>query len=257
MTRAAAWAGRAAAPMVAVTLVLAVVAAALAGCGASPTKLGPSGIDELTIPTPSPEPADFTGRATNPWFPLEAGTRWTYRQETSAASRTVVAEVMPHEKEIAGVATTPVRWQVRTQGSRRTAMVRWYAVDRDGNVWWFGQRVDPHAPTLDPLATASFQAGRDGAQAGLILSAVPRDGDGYLNARQPHVVERRSTVLSLTGSVVTPTQKFRDVVVTHDLSALDPLHTVQSYFARGIGLVAQQDAASVSTSLALLGVRRG
>ena len=252
MTRAAAWAVRAAAPLVA----LAVVWAALAGCGASPTKLGPTGIDELTIPTPSPDAADFTGDAANPWFPLLAGTRWTYRQDTPTGSRAVVAEVLPGHRDIAGVGTTAVRWGARSHGSFRTVMVRWYAVDRSGNVWWFGQRLAPRGPPLDRLATRSFQAGRHGAEAGLVLSAVPRVGDGYLNAQQPHVVERRSTVLSLTGTVATSTGTYKDTVITHDLSDLDPLHTVQTYFARDIGMVAQQDTTATSTSLALVRVRR-
>ncbi len=253
MTRTAAWAVRVAAPMVA----LSVVSAALAGCGAAPAKLGPTGIDELTIPTPRPDAADFTGHATNPWFPLLAGTRWTYRQDTPTGSRRVVAEVLPGQRDIAGVGTTAVRWSLRSHGSLRTAMVRWYAVDRAGNVWWFGQRVAAHGPPLDSLATRSFQAGRRGAEAGLVLSAVPRVGDGYLNAQQPQVVERRSTVLSLTGTVATPTRTYHDAVITRDLSALDPLHTVQTYFARGIGMVAQRDTAVTSTSLGLRRVRRG
>ena len=252
MTRAAAWAARAAAAMVAVTT----VSAALTGCGASPAKLGPTGIDELTIPTPSPDPADFSGNATNAWFPLEAGTRWTYQQETPTGERRVLAEVLPDQKDILGVGTTPVRWQVRSKGSWRTAMVRWYAVDRDGNVWWFGQQVAPHGPPLDPLATTSFQAGRHGAEAGLILSSVPREGDGYLNGHEPRVVDRRSTVLSLTGNVATPSETFHDTVVTRDLSSLDPLHTVQSFFARDFGMVAQEDTGSSSSSLALVRLRR-
>src|SRR5690242_20252119 len=139
MTRAAAWAARAAAPMLALTI----VSATLTGCGASPAKVGPTGIDELTIPTPSPDPADFAGDATNPWFPLTPGMQWTYRQRGATFQRNVLAEVAAGHKEIEGVATTPVRWQVLSHGSARTAMVRWYAVDRDGNVWWFGQRVAP------------------------------------------------------------------------------------------------------------------
>jgi hypothetical protein len=253
MTRAATWAGRAAAPIVA----LAVVSAVLTACGASPARLGPTGVDGLTVPTPSPDPADFPGDAANPWFPLVAGTRWTYRQDSPTGSRTVVAEVLPGRRDIAGVGTTPVRWRVRSHGSARTAMVRWYAVDRAGNVWWFGQRVAARGPRLDPLATRSFEAGQEGAEAGLVLSAAPRAGDGYLNAQQPHVVERRSTVLSLTGTVATSRQAFHDTVVTRDLSELDPLHSVQTYFARGIGMVAQQDTTSLSTSLALVRTRRG
>jgi hypothetical protein len=252
MTRAAAWAARAAAPVVAFAL----VSAALTGCGASPTKVGPTGVDELTIPTPTPDPGDFTGSATNPWFPLAPGTRWTYRQESTTSTGTVVAEVLPHPREIAGIETTAVRWRGRSGGRVHTLVVRWYAVDRLGNVWWFGQRVAPREPPLDHLATRSFLAGRDGAEAGLVLSARPRDGDGYVNAWQPHVVERHSTVLSLRSTVATPTRTFHDTVVTHDLSSLAPVHTDQTFFARGVGMVAQVDTTSASTSLALLRVRR-
>ncbi len=252
MTRAGAWAARVTAPVVA----LVVASAVLSGCGASPTKVGPRGVDELTIPTPSPDPDDFSGRATNPWFPLVPGTRWTYRQESATSTRTVVAEVLPHPREIAGVETTAVRWRGHAEGAVHTLLVRWYAVDRVGNVWWFGQRVAAHGPPLDPLATRSFEAGRDGAEAGLVLTAVPRIGDGYLNAWQPHVVERRSTVTSLRSTVATPTRKYEDTVLTTDLSALAPVHTDQTFFARGIGMVAQLDTRSVSTSLALVGVRR-
>jgi hypothetical protein len=252
MTRAGAWAARATASLVALT----VAATTLSGCGAAPKKIGPTGVDELTIPTPTPDPEDFTGAATNPWFPLAPGTRWTYRQESTTATRTVVAEVLPRPHDIAGIATTAVRWRGREDGTVRTLLVRWYAVDRVGNVWWFGQRVAGHGPPLDHLAARSFRAGRDGAEAGLVLSATPRDGDGYYNAQQHHVVERHSTVTSLHGSVATPTRTYHDTVVTSDLSSLAPVHTVQTFFARGIGMVAQLDTTSASTSLALVRVRR-
>ena len=44
-------------------------------------------------------------------------------------------------------------------------------------------------------------------------------------------------------------------MVTRDLSTLDPLHTVLTYYVRGIGMVAQEDTKATSTSLALLRVR--
>jgi hypothetical protein len=252
MTLAAAWAVRAAALMAAVTL----APVALTGCGASPAELGPTGVDELTIPTPSPDPTDFSGQATNPWFPLTTGTRWTYRDDTITSSTPVTAEVLPETREIAGVATTAVRWWIGNRSERRVAVTRWYAVDTDGNVWWFGQEVTPDSPPLDSLARRSFQAGLDGAEAGLLVPARPRAGDGYRNARQPGVVQRRSTVLSLEGTVATTTRTFRNTLVTRDQSSLEPVHTVQTYFARGVGLVAQQDTTSTSTTLTLVRVRR-
>jgi hypothetical protein len=248
MTRAGFWALRALAPLVALT----VGSAVLTGCGASPAPLGPAGVDGLTIPTSSPDPTDFDGSARNVWFPLDPGTRWTYRQYTPYGNRVVLATVLPGQRPIDGVQTTAVRWQVRAQGEDRTAMTRWYAVDDAGNVWWFGQVVVPHGPPLDRLAPRSWRAGRDGAEAGLILTATPREGDGYLNAQQPRVVQRRSTVVSLTGTVATTRRTFRHTVVTRDLSSLAPLHTVQTYFGRGLGMVAQEDTTSISTSLSLV-----
>jgi len=238
-------------------LVLTVAAAALAGCGASPARQGPSGIDGLTIPTPSPDPSDFAAGTPNRWFPLAPGTRWTYRQDTATGHRAVTATVLSRPHPVGGVSTTAVRWQVRYPAGTRTAMVRWYAVDDAGNVWWFGQRVFPHGRPLDRLAPRSWLAGQDGAEAGLVLSATPRQGDGYANARQPRVVARRSTVLGLTATVTTADRTFHDTVVTRDLSSLAPLHTVQTYYGRGLGMVAQDDTTATSITLSLVRVRHG
>jgi hypothetical protein len=146
----------------------------LTGCGGSPAPLGPAGIDELTIPTPSPDPADFPGSTQNAWFPLRAGTRWTYRQYTTSGNRLVFAAVLPTRTMIDGVATTPIRWQVHDHTGRRTVLVRWYAVDDAGDVWWFGQRVGRGGAAIDRLAPHSWRAGSHGAEAGLVLRATPR-----------------------------------------------------------------------------------
>jgi hypothetical protein len=241
------------APLVALLL----GAGALAGCGGSPASLGPAGVDQLTIPTPSPAPADFGGSTQNVWFPLETGTRWVYRQYGPTGNRRVVATVEPGRPRIQGVTTTPVLWRVQTSRGLATAMVRWYAVDRSGNVWWFGQRVTRPGAMLDRLAPRSWRAGTSGAEAGLVLTATPRDGDGYLNGFQPRVVARRSTVMSLDGRVATVRRAYPHSVVTHDLSSLVPLHQVQTFFSRGLGMVAQNDTMSTTTSLALMRMSHG
>src|SRR5690242_18312430 len=85
-------------------------AGALTGCGASPAPLGPTGIDELTIPTPSPDPADFVADVDNPWFPLPPGTTWTYQRAGVNGSERVLATALPGTRRIDGVETRPVRW---------------------------------------------------------------------------------------------------------------------------------------------------
>jgi hypothetical protein len=215
---------------------LAAVTALLVACGASPRPLGPSGVDGLTIPTPSPDPADFGDGVDNPWFPLAPGTVWTYRRDAATADVGLVAGVLPEHREIAGVATTGVRWQVARHGRRVTVLVRWYAQDRAGNVWWFGQDVG-RGPVVDDLARRSWAA-------------------GYVNAAAPGLVERRSTVVSLTATLSTPNDTYRDAVLTRDLSSLQPTQTTDSYYARGIGLVAQQTTGTRTSDLTLLRVSR-
>src|SRR4051794_13282845 len=247
MTRAAVRVARAA-------VLTAPLIALLMACGASPRTLGPSGVDGLTIPTPSPDPADFRDGVENPWFPLAQGTVWTYRRDTETSREGVLASVVPRPREIAGVATTGVRWEVPRHGRRVTVLVRWYAEDNAGNVWWFGQDVR-RTPTIDELARRSWTAGEGGAEAGLVMAADPRVGDGYANAAAPRVVDRRSTVVSLTATIATPDRTYRDTVLTRDLSSLQPIQTTQSFYARDIGLVAQQTSGATTSDLTLLRVR--
>ena len=229
----------------------------LVGCGATPAPEPPTGIDGLTIPTPSPTPADFVTGVDNPWFPLDPGTRWTYRRSTATGSQTLTATVLAHPHRVAGVDTTAVRWEVRRSGRRTSTLaIRWYAEDAAGNVWWFGQRVARTGPHVDLLATRSWAAGRHGAEAGLVVSAAPRVGDGYANGYQPHVVESRSTVASLDATVALPSRDYRGTLAIHDLSPLEPTRQVSSFYVRGLGLVAQETSEAVSTDLDLVRVRR-
>ena len=58
----------------------------LAGCGVGePRSIDPPGVDELEIPTPSPDPADFVRAIDNPWLPLRAGQHLALRRSSRAA----------------------------------------------------------------------------------------------------------------------------------------------------------------------------
>ena len=207
-----------------------IASAGVSGCGSEPPPAPPSGVDGLTIPLPTPDPGQFVRRVTNPWLALAPGARWAY---TSEVGDTRLVSVGEETTEVQGVTTTVVHTVERTPGERpRTVRDDLYAQDRAGNVWLFGQQV----LRGDGL---SWQAGVDGAQAGLAMAAVPRRGDGYAVADARGADEDRAIVLSLDASAATPAGTYDHALLVEYTSVLDPGSVVRRTYARGVGLVAE------------------
>ncbi|QIX25860.1 hypothetical protein ncot_04045 [Nocardioides sp. JQ2195] len=210
----------------------------LAGCGSAPERIAATGTDDLTIPTPSPDPDDFVESVTNRWLPLETGRRWTYDASGGRArSRTVT--VLDETRTVDGVSTTVVRTLTRSRKDRVISDTEsWFAQDTAGNVWLFG-RTGP----------GGWEAGVAGAQATLAMAAAPRHGDGYAAAFVGGRVVRTAEVLLTDGSAATPYGDFDDVVEIEELPVSEGRSTVLSY-APGIGLVEQRAIEGVDLRLA-------
>lgn len=191
----------------------------LTGCGSASVESPPSGIDELVIPTPRPDPDDFVATVDNPWFPLESGTTWTYAVTDVAGQHTMTVRVEPGPV-VAGVPTTA---RVRTEGTQ--VVTDWFAQDRDGNVWWFGQED-------------GWTAGVDGAEAGLAMAETPRVGDGYRPALAPGVSEDLAYVAALHEPVEVAAGSFEALLI-EQRSELEPGLRESSY-ADGVGLVEER-----------------
>lgn len=198
------------------------LALAVTGCGTASDPSPPTGIDELTVPTPSPDPEDFVDTVDNPWFPLLRGSTWTYQVIAAIDASERLVTVAPGPV-VAGVATT-------ARVSRQDGLVTtdWYAQDTDGNVWWFGR-------------DGEWQAGVDGAQAGLVMPAHPRVGDGFRTAYAPGTVEDVATVRALDGEATVPAGTFSGLLVIETTSALDPQRTRTLHVAEGLGPVEEDD----------------
>jgi len=218
--------------LVAASLLLALGSA---GCGAAgqanPEKIGPRGVDELVIPTPSPDPDDFVSEVNNPWLPLAPGTVWTYDGAGSDVEKFEV-RVEERRETVAGVECVVVHSEPIGPTAQPAGISRFYAQDRAGNVWLFGERPDVGGAG----DRRSWMAGEDGAEAGIAMLATPRVGDGYLQERASSA-EDRSTVLALDEERTVPAGTFGGLLLTEDtLSGTTDL-VVRRYYAEGVGLV--------------------
>ena len=162
------------------TCAAALLAVAVTGVGASGAAADgpqlPRGSEPVTL-----NPADFTTRIDNPYWPMRPGGRWVYRETTPDGTRQrVVVTVTRRTKLIANGVTARVVRDVVTEGGAPVEVTDdYYAQDRAGNIWYLGEATTEFV-NGEPVSTAgSFEAGVDGAQAGVIMPATPRPGLAY------------------------------------------------------------------------------
>ena len=126
-------------------------------------------------------------------------------------------------KVIQGVTTRVVRDLVTEGGVPVEDTNDYFAQKIDGTVWYFGELVqnfeDGELRDLD----GSFQAGRDGAKAGIIMKAMPMVGDFYRQEFALGDAEDVAEVISTTGNESVPGASCNNAcVVTRDINPLEP-----------------------------------
>ncbi|WP_185995630.1 hypothetical protein [Nocardioides campestrisoli] len=213
---------------------LLLVVALAVGCGGSPRTSPPSGVDGLVIPTPSPAPDDFVTGIDNPWLPLAPGATWTFEVQDATGEAVRTTRVLSGTREVAGIAATQVETRTETDGAgtAEATELRWYAQDRAGNVWALGEQ-------------GVWEAGVDGAEAGLAMPAAPRRGDAFAlwwDDGTPGTVVR---VGERDSSVTVPAGRFTELLEI-ELTGGPPEDERTVYLAREVGevLSLEQDGAS-------------
>src|SRR3954452_3714640 len=150
----------------------------------------------------APDPGRFVARVDNPWFPLRPGTQYVYRgTKDGEASRDVVT-VTRRTIRIQGVRCTVIEDRLLLRGRLAERTSDWYAQDRRGTVWYFGEataELDANGRVVS--REGSWRAGVDGARAGVIMPGRPRAGQSFLQEVYPGHAEDHFRVLTLSGRV--------------------------------------------------------
>jgi hypothetical protein len=225
-----------------------VVAAAGAGGGL------PRGAEPATL-----DPAAFTTRITNPWWPMRPGTRWVYRSTDPDGTRQrIVVTVTRHTvTTAAGVRARVVR-DTATEDGRVVEDTRdLYAQHRDGTLWYLGERTAEYRDGRVVSTEGSWEAGVDGAQAGVIMPAHPRPGQRYRQEWLAGHAEDEAATLAVGQQAGTPAGHFRDVVMTREVTPLEPDALEFKFYARGVGPVLAVEVSGGSAREELVRVRRG
>src|SRR5688572_7068615 len=158
---------------IAAMLALAAGAGAATGCGSDgsastsePEDGLPQGGEHVTL-----DPADFTTRIDNPYWPMKPESRWVYEEVEGGERLRVDVTVTGRTRVVDGIEAVVVHDVVTDARSGEPLEVTddWYAQDSDGNVWYLGEETAEYENGRPVSTAGSFEAGRDGAQAGVIM----------------------------------------------------------------------------------------
>ncbi|HEY1316082.1 MAG TPA: hypothetical protein VGF10_02585 [Gaiella sp.] len=108
----------------AIALALVACAVLVAGSGAAPAQPGPT---------------RFVRSVDNPWFPLVPGTTFVYRGVKDGEPTRDVVHVTTRTRVIDDVRCVAVTDRLYASGRLAERTTDWYAQDREGTVWYFGE----------------------------------------------------------------------------------------------------------------------
>lgn len=157
---------------------------------------------------------------------MAPGNRWVYREtDTTGAEEGVVVEVTDETKMVANGIEARV---VRDTGTKKGVPIEitddWLAQDAEGNVWYLGEHVTNYKNGKPVDHEGSFEAGVDGARAGIVMPAAPEPG---MSCRQEYYAggdEDEGAIIAVgEEQVEVPFGRFDEgVVMTRDLVPLEP-----------------------------------
>jgi hypothetical protein len=187
------------------------------------------------------EARDFTTKIDNPYLPLKPGSRWVYK--ASLGGERTVVRVTNQTKRIAnGVTARVVRDTVSLHGEVIEDTFDWYAQDQRGNVWYMGEDTKEYENGKVTTTEGSWEAGVDGARAGIAMPAHPRVGRQYRQEYYAGHAEDMARVLSVDDQAEVPAGHYKRVLLTKEWTPLEPDVLEYKLYARGVGVVLEVTA---------------
>jgi hypothetical protein len=187
---------------------------------------------------PHIEPREFSPIVDNPYFPLTPGRVLVYTGVKDGKKAMDIFAPSFRTKVIDGVRTRVVEDRNYLDDILEERTSDYYAQDRCGNVWYFGEdtaELDRNGHVID--TEGSFHAGLDGAQPGVFMQNEPKVGLHFRQEWYQGQAEDTFSVISLDTQVTVPAGSFRHALLTRETTALEPGIVDHKQYVKGIGEV--------------------
>jgi hypothetical protein len=203
------------------------------------------------------DPADFVNVIDNPYFPLTPGTTMVFEGSADGTPLRVESTVTHETKTIMGVECVVVRDREYEDGELVEDTLDWYAQDKDGNVWYFGEATKKIEDGEVVDTEGSWEAGVDDAIPGIIMWTDPKVGEPYAQEVAPGVAEDMAQIVRTGETVTVPFGTFADVLVIKEWNPLDPGVIEEKSYAPGIGVILEEAIEGEDERLELIEIHTG
>ena len=188
----------------------------------------------------------------NPFYPVVVGTETVFRAKGADGCEEFRMVVTNTTKVIAGVTSRVVHDEAfedpECDGQNLILVERtddWFAQDNAGNVWYMGEATeDCQGPANCSPGPGAWEAGVNGARAGIIMLANPTSGDQYYQEVAPGIAEDQAKVTGITIHVSLKRADARQpseidgCLKTKEWTQLHTGFVEQKFYCPGVGMVA-------------------
>jgi hypothetical protein len=204
---------------------------------------------------PRIDPANFVKKIDNPLFPLKPGTKYELQSKTSDGVGHETLTVTHDTQEIAGVTTTVIKDISTLGGKLEEKTTDWYAQDKQGNVWYFGEDTATYKKNGKVESTAgTWKTGVHGAKPGIIMNADPKVTDSYRQEYLKGEAEDMYWAIAKNQTIKVPYGTFHNAILTMEWTPLEPKVASEKYYVPGIGIVAERNLSGGLENIELMNV---
>ncbi|HET6463393.1 MAG TPA: hypothetical protein VFH33_06290 [Candidatus Krumholzibacteria bacterium] len=182
------------------------------------------------------DPANFSTTVDNPYYPLVPGTVYKFAEHVGKEIADNEITVTHDTKVIMGVTCTVVHDVVLEKGVVTEDTYDWFAQDKDGNVWYFGEDTKEFHSGGKADTEGSWEAGVGPNQPGIIMPAKSVPGEPYRQEYGPGHAEDMGQIMAVHEKVTVPFGAFDDCVRTKEWSLLEA-GSEKKWYAKGVGCV--------------------
>jgi len=200
---------------------------------------------------PKIDPANFQTKVDHRYFPLVPGTRLHYLDTILGEPLERDVTVTSEGKKVLGVRCVVVHEVVTAKNQLREDTYDWYAQDKQGNVWYFGEATIEYRP-LGPSAAGSWEAGLKGAMPGIVMPAEIKPGPPYRQNYYANWAEDMGQIIGVGEAVSVPLGTFTDCLCTREWSLLES-GGERKWYAPGLGFVRSE---GMGETVVLVSVKR-